>query len=31
MSYKEAKFHLLGEKEQVFNFSILSVKSVQIR
>ena len=31
MSYEKIKFHLLGEKEQVSNFHILSVKSVKIR
>ena len=31
MSYEEIKYHLLGEKEQIPNFHILSVKSVIIR
>jgi hypothetical protein len=30
MSYENTKFHLLGEDEQVFKFSILSVKSVNL-
>jgi hypothetical protein len=31
MSCEETTFHPLGEEEQVSNFSILSVKSSQIR
>lgn len=31
MSYEKAKFHLLGENEWIFKFSILSAKSVQFR